>query len=81
MPPVSASSENVDVWVHRREVAEEPERGAPVGDLNGTSKVPLFLLLSNFSVMGPVWSVGYISYVTNDVVGLCMRYNLWYYEI
>ena len=36
-PPVPASSEDVAVRVHRREVAEEPERGASVRDLNGTS--------------------------------------------
>ena len=35
-PPVSASSKDAAVGVHSREVAEEPEKGAPVGDLNGT---------------------------------------------
>ena len=35
--PIPASFEDVAVEVHRREVAEEPERSAPVGDLNGTS--------------------------------------------
>ena len=36
-PPISTSYEDVVAEVHCREVAEEPERGAPVGDLNGTS--------------------------------------------
>ena len=36
-PPISTFFEDAAVGVHCREVAEEPERGAPVGDLNGTS--------------------------------------------
>ena len=36
-PPASATSEDTATRVHRREVAEEPERGVVVGDLSGTS--------------------------------------------
>ena len=59
-PHVSTSSKDANVGVHRREVAEELERGAPVGDLNGTSLVPLFLLLSTISIVVPIWSLGHI---------------------
>ena len=37
MPPISASSKDITAEAHRREVAEEPERGASLRDLNGTS--------------------------------------------
>ena len=36
-PLVPASFEDAIIGVHRKEVAEEPKRGVPFGDLNGTS--------------------------------------------
>ena len=47
-PIVLAFSEDAAAGVHRREVAEESGRGAPLGDLK---EHPLFLLLYFFSFL------------------------------
>ena len=42
-PPILASFEDTDAGVHRREVAEESGRGAPLGGLNGHPLFHFFL--------------------------------------
>ena len=66
-PPVLASFEDAIVGVHRRKVAEEPGRGVPLGDLNGTSTFSysfyffrngpnmIALFLPYFSVVTLIW--------------------------
>ena len=72
-PPVSASFEDAAAGVHRREVAEELGRGAPLADLNGTSTFSsslsffrngpniVALLLPSFSIMALIWLLRHIS--------------------
>ena len=72
-PLVLASSEDATIKAHRREVAEEPGRGAPLEDLNGTSTFSssfssfcngpnmVVLLLPPFSIVAPIWPLGHIS--------------------
>ena len=55
-PPVSASFEDAAAKVHR-EVVEELGRGAPLGDLNGTST---FSSSFSFFRSGPNISLGHI---------------------
>ena len=67
-PLILASSEDAAPRVHRREVAEESGRGAPLGDLNEHPLFLLFfffffcnglnvaaLLLPHFSIVAPIW--------------------------
>ena len=73
--PIPASSEDAAVGVHRREVEEELERSAPVRDLMEHPKFH-FSLTFSFFCNGPI--VDIYHYVTNDSVGIFMRYNFWY---
>ena len=65
-PSILVSSEDAATRVHRREMAEEPSRGALLGDLNRTSTFSssfsffrngpniAALLLPSFSVVAPI---------------------------
>ena len=73
VPPVSASFEDTVAGVHRREVEEEPGRGAPPGDLNGTSTFSssfsfflngpnmIAIIFPHFPIVALIWLLGHIS--------------------
>ena len=84
-PPVLASFEDTATGVHRREVAEEPRRGARLRDLNGTfnsfsSSFSSFLngpnmaalILPHFFRSGPL---DIYLHVTNDAIFVFIRNN------